>query len=139
MLKPFDGFKRDYCQNQARLLKQSESVYNELLQQRTQLMMKRETYNNNMFDLETLKQMVINEPQLQYLDSHHRKIREQQLRTNQAEKEYELSIETVNRLVDEVRSEYKQNLNQVQHNDIGFINTLKNTFDALKDSVQVVA
>ena len=101
--------------------------------------MKRETYNNNMFDLETLKQMVINEPQLQYLDSHHRKIREQQLRTNQAEKEYELSIETVNRLVDEVRSEYKQNLNQVQHNDIGFINTLKNTFDALKDSVQVVA
>ena len=139
MLKPFDGFKRDYCQNQARLLKQSESVYNELLKQRTQLMMKRETYNNNMFDLETLKQMVINEPQLQYLDSHHRKIREQQLRTNQAEKEYELSIETVNRLVDEVRSEYKQNLNQVQHNDIGFINTLKNTFDALKDSVQVVA
>ena len=135
MLKQFDGFKRDYCQNQARLLKQSESVYNELLQQRTQLMMKRETYNNNMFDLETLKQMVINEPQLQYLDSHHRKIREQQLRTNQAEKEYELSIETVNRLVDEVRSEYKQNLNQVQHNDIGFINTLKNTFDALKDSV----
>ena len=135
MLKPFDGFKRDYCQNQARLLKQSESVYNELLKQRTQLMMKRETYNNNMFDLETLKQMVINEPQLQYLDSHHRKIREQQLRTNQAEKEYELSIETVNRLVDEVRSEYKQNLNQVQHNDIGFINTLKNTFDALKDSV----
>ena len=64
-----------------------------------------------MFDLETLKQMVINEPQLQYLDSHHRKIREQQLRTNQAEKEYELSIEAVNKLVDEVRSEYKQNLN----------------------------
>lgn len=64
MLKHFDGFKRDYCQNQAKLLKQSESVYNELLQQRTLLMMKRETYNNNMFDLETLKQMVLNEPQL---------------------------------------------------------------------------
>ena len=103
------------------------------------MMMKRESYNNNMFDLETLKQMVLNEPQLQYLDSHHRKIKAQQLRTNQAEHEYELAIESVNKLVDEVRSEYRQNLNQIQHNDIGFINNLKNQFLELSDSVGTVA
>jgi hypothetical protein len=45
-----------------------------LLNQRNFMLLKKEAYSNNMFELETLKKMVLDEPQLQFLDSHHRKI-----------------------------------------------------------------
>lgn len=41
------------------------------------MMLRKEDYSNHMFDLEQLKIMVHKEPQLSFLDSHIKKIKEQ--------------------------------------------------------------
>lgn len=41
-----------------------------------------------MFDLEHLQQMVVKEPQLQFLESHSRKVKQQQQHTLESERLY---------------------------------------------------
>ncbi len=53
------------------------------------MMLKKEDYCNNMFDLEQLKLAVVKEPQLVLLESHTNKINTQQLITVESEVQYE--------------------------------------------------
>ena len=52
-----------------------------------------------MFELEHLQQMTVQDPQLQYLESHSRKTKEQHQHTVESERQYESQIQTVNELV----------------------------------------
>ena len=57
--------------------------------ERNMMMLKKEDYCNNMFDLEQLKLAVVKEPQLVLLESHTSKINTQQLITVESEVQYE--------------------------------------------------
>ena len=57
--------------------------------ERNMMMLKKEDYCNNMFDLEQLKLAVVKEPQLVLLESHTGKINTQQLITVESEVQYE--------------------------------------------------
>ena len=76
--------------------------------------LKKEEYQNHMFDLEQLYKAVQREPQLKLLDTFTRKLDEQEKHTVDSEEAYEKALSDMNDAVDQLNTTYKDNLGKCQ-------------------------
>ena len=82
LIDPVDMFVKHYLQSNSDLLKSCEATWTKLHLERTNMILNKENYFNQMFQLHQLKKQVQKEPQLQYLESHQKKLNQQQSLAN---------------------------------------------------------
>lgn len=78
--------------------------------------------------LENLKVMVVNEPQLYHLETHNRKISKQQEVAIESERLYDQSVNTVNDLIEQIKTTYRENLNLLQIKDSDSVKSMQVNF-----------
>ena len=92
------------------------------------MMLKKEQYTNAMFELEHLQLAVVKEPQLKFLESHQRKLVEQQKLALESEQEYRGQLGSFNQAVELVQTSYVKNLERIEGNDLEYTEFVKSNF-----------
>ena len=129
LIEPSDLYLKHYSATNSTLIEQATEIWKSLHQARTQMLFSKENYFNQMHQLTELQRQLAQEPDSPQASlvapAVQAKISHSELSTRQAEQEYKGHIKLVNKLVDQIRNEYRNRLNRIQENDDSQINFMK--------------
>jgi len=107
--------KHYYARNQS-LIKDANQIWTNMHIERTNMLFSKDNYYNEMCILNQLKRKLEENDYSQgfeYKESPHRKISQQQVKTEQAETEYKCCLQNVNLIIEQFSTVYKSNLNRI--------------------------